>query len=329
MHSEHTDAKAAARPPEPMRVMPLIPSRQVLSHLSVQDRDMLNYILNNPINHIDDPIFADWRTAAMLFGDQAEQVVGMRPWSVASDAAAAETAGASIPDEWEPERIAFSKLNYARFRVNRILDSAAARPLTQEEAASLLTWHRRCERLRLDLIESNLPLVLAMAKRARLGNVDYAELISEGNLALLRSVDKFDCNRGFKFSTYACRAILKSFSRVAIRTGRYRGRFPTEFDPSFEKSDHAELRREGVESDCVGELRAILDSNRADLTDVERRVLDARFSLGASPAAEVTDGRTLEQVGVMIGVTKERVRQIQNKAMAKLRAALEESVLAA
>jgi RNA polymerase sigma factor (sigma-70 family) len=159
--------------------------------------------------------------------------------------------------------------------------------------------------------------------------MDYAELISEGNMALLRSVDKFDCGRGFKFSTYACRAILKSFSRVALRTGRYRSRFPTEFDPTLEKSDHLDQLRARQELDCLEDLREMLSDNVADLNEVETRVIQARFAL--NQVTESADGgpKTLEQVGLLIGVTKERVRQIQNRALEKLRAKLQDDYLAA
>ena len=175
--------------------------------------------------------------------------------------------------------------------------------------------------------QANLPLVLAMAKRTRLAGLDFNELISEGNYALLRSIDKFDCSRGFKFSTYACRAILKSFSRVAMRTNRYRGHFPTEFDPTLEKSDFIDRKRDNVESDCVDEIRCIIDENRADLNDAERTVIRERFALDA-PSLPAKP-KTLEQVGEMIGVTKERVRQIQNKALQKIRHILEDEFLAA
>ena len=168
-----------------------------------------------------------------------------------------------------------------------------------------------------------------MAKRTRLGAVDFAELISEGNMALLRSVDKFDCGRGFKFSTYACRAILKSFSRVAMRAGRYRGRFPTEFDPTLEKSHYQEEQRDLHEAECVDELRGIMENNSALLNDVEVKVIHARFNLGHIEGLEGEGPKTLEQVGMLIGVTKERVRQIQNKALAKLRAKLQDDFLAA
>ena len=70
-----------------------------------------------------------------------------------------------------------------------------------------------------------MPLVLAMVRRIRMPMVEFVDLISEGNKALLRSVEKFDVSRGFKFSTYACRAILKGFSRLATKTGSYRQHF--------------------------------------------------------------------------------------------------------
>jgi RNA polymerase sigma factor (sigma-70 family) len=316
---------------EENRVPPLLPSQQVLARFSVHDRKTLARLLAEPVEYITNDSFSHPDTSATLFGDVAESFATPRPWMNAAEVEAPPIGNDRLSDE--DERSAFLRLNYARYRIRGILDSARARRLTPDEATELLTWFARSESVRIHLIQVNMPLVLAMAKRARLGNVDYAELISEGNMALLRSVDKFDCGRGFKFSTYGCRAILKSFSRVAIRTSRYRGRFPTEFDPTLERSDHQDQVRAEVESDCVGELRDILTQNVADLTEVERRVLNARFALkrdAATPAtAEEPKPQTLEQVGQMIGVTKERVRQIQNKALGKLKAALQDSILAA
>ena len=148
-------------------------------------------------------------------------------------------------------------------------------------------------------------------------------------MALLRSVEKFDCSRGFKFSTYSCRAILKSFSRVAMRASRYRGRFPAEFNPALERSDYLDRQRDGIEADCVDELKEILLDNLADLSDVERTVICERFALGAASVSAPPIPKTLEQVGHIIGVTKERVRQIQNNALKKIRVVLEDRFLAA
>jgi RNA polymerase sigma factor (sigma-70 family) len=176
-------------------------------------------------------------------------------------------------------------------------------------------------RYREQISETNLALVLAMARRVRLGESDFPDLIGEGNMALMRSVDKFDCGRGFKFSTYACRAILKAFSRFGIKLVKHRQRFPSEFDPEFERSNHLETVREQHARDSAAEVRFLVESDRAELSDVERKVIEHRFGLDAPVGSP---SLTLEQVGQMIGVTKERVRQIQNKALEKLRMALEE-----
>ena len=222
------------------------------------------------------------------------------------------------------ERHRFLWLNYCRYRVQKVIEDNVGRRLTAQAVGELLRWERAAAHAREELVRENVPLVLAMAKRVRLTRVDFAELVSEGNMALLRAVDKFDCNRGYKFSTYACRAILKSFSRVASRSARYRGRFPTEFDPALEKGDQLGHRQSSEEADTVDELRAALQKNLADLTDVEVQVIRARFAMDKPKTNGTTlHHKTLEQVGAMIGVTKERVRQIQNKALGKLRTYLE------
>jgi RNA polymerase primary sigma factor len=196
--------------------------------------------------------------------------------------------------------------------------------MPMDELRLLLLWGHRAAAARCRIVEANMPLVLAMARRARPVGLDFSELISEGNFALLRSVDKFDCSRGFKFSTYACRAILKSFSRVMMRNGRYRTRFPVEFEPSLERSDYLERQRQRHEGDVVEQIAAILADNRAALNEMEKQVIRERFAL--KPAATEDVSKTLEQVGEMIGVTKERVRQIQNRALRKLRTALEQDL---
>jgi len=190
-----------------------------------------------------------------------------------------------------------------------------------EQADEILRWHRKSERIREQIAETNLALVLAMAKRTRMSEVDFADLVSEGNMALLRAVDKFDAGRGYKFSTYACRAILKAFSRQGMKLSKYRQRFPTDFDPKLEKSNFLETKRFTFEKDAAEEVKRIVMENRAELTDVERTVIEHRFGLEHKTDDEKP--MTLEQVGQIIGVTKERVRQIQNKAMEKIKRQLE------
>ncbi|MEO1237778.1 MAG: sigma-70 family RNA polymerase sigma factor [Planctomycetota bacterium] len=256
------------------------------------------------------------------------------------------------------ERVLFTQFNYCRKRVcelrDRLLDPDVEAPSARERAAierEMLDWYARADALRTQVADTNLALVLAMAKRTRIHPGDFADLIGEGNMALLRAADKFDVGRGFKFSTYACRAILKAFSRQGIKLSKHRGMFPVDFDPKLERSNHQAEKNAAHEDDCADEVRRIVVDNRADLSDVERTVVAARFNVGPGsvPAPRFTsaaDGPggyelpeslrnraadakplTLEQVGKLIGVTKERVRQIQNKALDKIRVTLEEEFL--
>jgi len=188
----------------------------------------------------------------------------------------------------------------------------------------MIVWYQRVMKARADLVRANLALVLAMARRTRIPNVDFGEIVSEGNMALLRSVEKFDVSRGFKFSTYACRAILKSFNRMATKAGRHHQHFPTEFDPEMEKSDDDERRHERQRDNSIDMVREILLENRANLTEVERTIVMERFAI----ATRDNKGRTLAEVGKMVGLTNERVRQIQNKALSKIRVAMAQDLAA-
>jgi RNA polymerase sigma factor (sigma-70 family) len=307
-----------------------LPAPDVLAELSEAERSLLSRRLREVVECVTDPIFGRADAENELMRLPLELPTFGKAASADDSGLGLVTDSAATTPASDAEQRLFLRLNYCRYRVLCILRQAGTRPLSAAETRELLAWEQASVETRGEIVRVNLPLVLAMAKRTKVTGVDPCDLISEGNLALMRSVDKFDCRRGYRFSTYACRAILKSFSRVATRTSRHRSYFPTEFDPTLERGDSAERRRAKVEGDCVDELKSILGQNLADLTDVEQTVIRARFALEARAAdADVPRVKTLEQVGEMIGVTKERVRQIQNKALAKLRTALDQGLLSA
>ena len=230
----------------------------------------------------------------------------------------------------EEERQLFLRFNYCRYRIMRIIHEQRGKRLGVQASRDVLHWSREALRTRNQIVRANTSLVMAMARRTKTIGVELGDLVSEGNLALLRCVDKFDCSRGFKFSTYACRAIMSSFARLGAKSARYRNQFPAPFDPAFERSDYVEQKRLDEEDDCVSGLKLILSRNAADLSRVERCVINARFALDGQAKKE-QDGRpqTLEQIGALLGVSKERVRQIQNRALEKLRIVMDEDVLVA
>ncbi len=313
------------------RITPRVhtPSTSVLERVSLADRELLRKRLSEPAECMFHPSFRRVNMPAVQTA--LETRAPLVAWELAVEPAEdeeRETSTTAVLTAAE-ERDLFLRFNYCRYRALRILKKYTGRRLSGGATRELLRWERLAQQTRGDILRANTSLVLAMARRSRNSGVELGELISEGNLALLRCVDKFDAARGFKFSTYACRAILASFSRTAAKAARLRAQFPTPFDPALERSDDLETRRERTERECVDELKRILFENSAALTNVERRVLNARFSLDQRSVKPGGRRRTLDQVGDLLGVSKERVRQIQNQAMIKLRAALEDRLLVA
>ncbi|HED54501.1 MAG TPA: sigma-70 family RNA polymerase sigma factor [Phycisphaerales bacterium] len=308
-------------------------SRKVTKKLSPADERLLQRLLKGEQDFIDSPVFYEEDAETKIYNEVPDVQKPDTTWyhPVMDDLSSASRtrtikSSQQVILTGAEERILFHQFNYARYRVNTLQQAIRAQPghlPTAEQAEEVLAWHRRAERIREQIAETNLALVLAMAKRTRMSEVDFADLVSEGNMALLRAVDKFDAGRGYKFSTYACRAILKAFSRQGMKLSKYRQRFPTDFDPKLEKSNFLETKRASFEKDTAAEVREIVEDNRAELTDVERTVIEHRFGLESGEEKPMT----LEQVGQIIGVTKERVRQIQNKAMEKIRKELESNFL--
>ncbi|BAM02456.1 sigma-70 family RNA polymerase sigma factor [Phycisphaera mikurensis] len=222
------------------------------------------------------------------------------------------------------EKVAFLRFNYCRYRAERARLAIEGTHVGLRKGRELLHWHRQSHHWRELIAEYNLGLVLAMARRLPSGHVDYPEMISEGNMALLRGIDKFRVDKGFKFSTYACRAILKAFSRTGIKASKIKSLFPVGFEPDYERSNHSAEKNAAEERACVEEVRRIYEDNAADLSEIELSVVEKRFSFD-DPDRE--KNLTLQQVGKMVGLTKERVRQIQIGAMAKIRETLEEEYL--
>ena len=303
--------------------------RRSPARLSAQEKLRLAELFMEPVDFMDSPEFRKAGAERRIFDEAPEiarpDVSWYRPLmderSRAREMSRPGRAPATVLLTAAQERVLFLKLNYARYRMAKLQKRAGRQELTVEESREVLSWADTATSIREQIAETNLALVLAMAKRLRGTDLDFGDLISEGNMALLRSVDKFDCGRGFKFSTYACRAILKAFSRHGIKAMKYRQRFPTEFDPEFERSDHLATVRATSEQESAQEVRFVVESNRADLSELERSVISQRFGFDGPFGPR---NPTLEEVGETIGLTKERVRQIQNRALEKIKTALME-----
>lgn len=295
-----------------------------LSSLTLAERRLYSQIPDS-VPYVAHPSFSSRDTEDALFGQGAAKIA-VPQWTTFPEVPEeiAVKRSRNVRLSAKDEVVLFLRYNYARYRLSELVDAQQTRRAARR-AKEMVFWYQRVQSARSDLVRANMALVVSMAKRAKIPNVEFAELVSEGNMALLRAVEKFDVSRGFKLSTYGCRAILKSFNRLASKTGRYRRRFPTEFDPSLERSDYDVMKHEIQHQDALDSLGEILSQNRANLTETERTIVMERFAIGSGKKR----GCTLSQVGKMVRLTNERVRQIQKLAIAKLRDTLDEKYLVA
>jgi RNA polymerase primary sigma factor len=220
----------------------------------------------------------------------------------------------------EQEAHLFRQMNYLKYRATKLresLDPARAKAAGLDEIERL---QEEALAVKNQIIRANLRLVVSIAKKRVGPNGNFFELVSDGNMSLIRAVEKFDFSRGFKFSTYASWAIMKNFARTIPEEKNRRDRFVTGHEEMFEAAADHRTDEHEYENDHRRNQEAV-QGMLGRLNDRERQILVSRFGLGG--ASE----QTLEQLGRELGITKERVRQIESRAQEKLRKfALEQKI---
>lgn len=218
----------------------------------------------------------------------------------------------------EQEYHLFRKSNYLKYKASRLRDElnpARAKSTTMEEIEQL---YEQAVRIKNQIVQSNLRLVVSIAKRHVNSTDDFFTLVSDGNMSLIRAVEKFDYSRGNKFSTYASWAIMKNFARTIPHEFKHRDRFRTSLEEMFTSQEDGRGDQLGEES--AHQLRSEqVNKILSRLDDREQKIIISRFGLDYTH-----EPQTLKEVGAEMGVTKERVRQIEARALHKLRQAAQE-----
>jgi RNA polymerase primary sigma factor len=272
-------------------------------------------LLETRLEYVADPSFDDPAAIAELMGPAPRPAVRRRPRpSAAPEGLEPYLTGlGEVPLlSRQEERSLFLRMNYLKYRAHQLraaLDPGDCVPAQLEE---IERFQQAALAVKNQIIEANLRLVVSIAKKYVGPMNTLFELISDGNMSLIRAVEKFDVGRGYKFSTYATWAISRNFGRSIPEERRRRGRFVAGHEDTIEHipdtgTDAAERERDHHRSQEI--VRRMLGR----LDDRERRILISRYGIGGA------DEQSLEQLGRELGVTKERVRQLQARAQEKLR----------
>jgi RNA polymerase sigma factor (sigma-70 family) len=274
-------------------------------------------LLAQPLEYIPSPAFDDPAADLQIMGRMPnldEYETQRRQMRIPKDAPPELASLYEMPLlSKEQEQHLFRKMNYLKHKANQLrgkLDPAHARIQDIKQIEDL---QMEATAIKDQLISSNMRLVVAIAKRHAAQTDNFFELLSDGNMSLIRAVEKFDYSRGNKFSTYASWAIMKNFARSIPEEKRRRERYVTGHEEMFEiapdtRSDEQELVASVEQSkNRVNRLLQYLDPR-------ERQIIQMRAGLD-----NYSEGMTLEEIGQQLGITKERVRQLNVRIMNKLR----------
>lgn len=290
-------------------------------------RSRTKRVLREELDFINNPMFLTPNAAETVFADN----LGVRPFGAVSESKKVRLAGLPVhlgrmceadlltPDQ---ERVLFQRMNFLRHQAMMVRSRLDHESPSRSGLAlfyrlvGLAEWHRDA------IVRSNLRLVFSIVKKFVNANNAFDDLLSDGIVALIRAVEKFDYDRGFRFSTYATQVVRRNAYRTVVQRQKERSKVAGGIqEMGLDISD--EERTPAISEHRWHELRSRLTVMLGDLDRREKLIIRARFSLGSHRKVQ-----TLQALADRLGVSKERVRQLEKRALDKLRSMAGEVKLA-
>lgn len=213
----------------------------------------------------------------------------------------------------DEEQQVFSRMNFLRHRANQLRLELSVETPDAWTVRRIEALMRAADWYRDRMIKANMRLVISIVKKFVNVQNAFDDLLSDGIVALLRAVDKFDVGLGFRFSTYATQVVRRNTYRKVMDKQKERQRITLSIhDAGVDVSD--ENRESSMSEGRWHELRGRLSQMLDQLDRREKLIVRARFSLGSHRRVQ-----TLQRLADLLGVSKERVRQLEKRALEKLR----------
>ncbi|MCU0959327.1 MAG: sigma-70 family RNA polymerase sigma factor [Pirellulaceae bacterium] len=213
----------------------------------------------------------------------------------------------------EQEQELFRQMNYLKFRANALRSRLNPHEPDESMVVKVECLLRAAQAVRDQLVKANMRLAISIVKKFVTPRNSFDDMLSDGIYSLIQAVDKFDYDRGFRFSTYAYRAIARNAYRAILKRQQESARSVDEVNES--NLDSATARPESaMDVQTWMRLRGLLSQMMGHLDRREQLIIRCRYALGAHRKV-----KTFQTIADRLGVSKERVRQLEQRAMTKLR----------
>jgi RNA polymerase sigma factor (sigma-70 family) len=208
----------------------------------------------------------------------------------------------------------FRSFNFLKYKANQYRSQLDPDWVTEDQLELIEQLLHRAQLVRDEILRRNMRLVASIVKKCTTTGVSFDELFSDGCLTMLKAIDKFDYSRGFRFSTYAYHAISNFAYRKIANRKKERAKYK-QLPPEQSMEETGAVKNPLMGTETWDELSELLNQSIDTLDEREQLIVKSRFALGKHRKT-----LTFQKLADQLGISKERVRQLEQRAVAKLKA---------